>query len=293
MPFVTVENGVDIFYDLIGNGPFKVLMIMGLGTTHRSWLPNVIEISKNYEDYQFCVYDNRGVGQSSTPSGRYSTSQMANDGIKLIDHLGEHWVKPNIVGISMGGMIAQELTLAMIEMGRSVASLSLAVTHAGRSSASYPPLKGVMSLGKSLFCKTPEDRAAVLMDSLYSQEFLISQNSDGKSMREVVTEAYLERVKADPPTRLFGFLGHVSAITTHDVSSERLKTIKESGVPVCIMTGTKDDLVDHSNSLFLNDVLSPQEFIVWEGVGHCCNIEKFVEFNEALVRNFKRSQNKL
>lgn len=62
------------------------------------------------DKYSCLVYDNRGVGDSDKPTGRYSTSEMAHDIIEVIDHLS--WTESrqlHVVGISMGGMIAQEV----------------------------------------------------------------------------------------------------------------------------------------------------------------------------------------
>jgi len=98
----------------------------------------------------------------------------------------------------------------------------------------------------------------------------------------------VERVKADPPSRLTGFIGHVLAVFTHHVDRERLRTMSQSQIPITILTGTNDLLVHHSNSYYLNEILTPAEFIVWEGAGHGVAVEKFAEFNEALIRNFKR-----
>jgi len=288
MPFFEVEEGIKLFYDVIGNGPQKVLMIMGLTTSHRAWLPNVMEILNHSTEYQFCVFDNRGAGQSTVPYGRYTTTMMANDAVKLCEHLGEDFLKPHVVGISMGGMIAQEFTLKWIELGRKLSSLSLCVTHAGRSSALMPPVRGVISMMRSLICRTPEQRAEVLLDTLYSPEFLETEHDDGRKKKDYVTQLYLDRVKADPPSTLSGFVGHISAVFTHDVPTARLEIIKNSGIPILIITGDNDHLVSHQNSLFLKEALNPAEFLLLEGVGHGIHTEKFVQFNEALMRNFQR-----
>lgn len=60
--------------------------------------------------YSCLIFDNRGMGESDKPTIRYSTSEMAKDVLELLDHIG--WTSSrqiHLVGISMGGMIAQEL----------------------------------------------------------------------------------------------------------------------------------------------------------------------------------------
>lgn len=64
----------------------------------------------NGSKYQMLILDNRGSGESDAPKMRYSTSEMALDVLELLDHVG--WTDErqlNVIGISLGGMIAQEL----------------------------------------------------------------------------------------------------------------------------------------------------------------------------------------
>eukprot|EP01103_Thecamoeba_quadrilineata_P010165 TRINITY_DN2116_c0_g1_i2.p2 TRINITY_DN2116_c0_g1~~TRINITY_DN2116_c0_g1_i2.p2 ORF type:complete len:112 (+),score=20.59 TRINITY_DN2116_c0_g1_i2:631-966(+) len=109
-------------------------------------------------------------------------------------------------------------------------------------------------------------------------------------MREFATEAYVKRVNSEPPPRLSGFLGQISAVTTHDVSADKMRKIKDSGVPIMIGTGTDDHLVDYRNSEHLAEVLQPAEFVTWEGAGHGVPMEKFKDFNAAILRNLERGR---
>jgi pimeloyl-ACP methyl ester carboxylesterase len=85
-------------------------------------------VKEHEDEFQICIFDNRGCGRSSCPESKFSTSAMAKDTLDLLDHL--EWEKVHVVGISMGGMISQELALLMLPQER-LASLALAVTHAG------------------------------------------------------------------------------------------------------------------------------------------------------------------
>ncbi|TGO08768.1 hypothetical protein BTUL_0192g00020 [Botrytis tulipae] len=86
---------------------------MGLGSNKSTWQRQTLYFGHERGDkYSSLVFDNRGMGGSDTPILRYSTSEMAKDCVELLDHLG--WTKDrqlNITGVSMGGMIAQELAL--------------------------------------------------------------------------------------------------------------------------------------------------------------------------------------
>lgn len=84
---------------------------MGLGGMKYAWQRQTKDFAHTKGDqYSSLVFDNRGIGDSDKPRFRYSTSEMAKDVVELVDHLG--WTgkrELHIIGISMGGMIAQEL----------------------------------------------------------------------------------------------------------------------------------------------------------------------------------------
>jgi pimeloyl-ACP methyl ester carboxylesterase len=84
---------------------------MGLGGMKYAWQRQTKDFGHTKGDvYSSLVFDNRGIGSSSKPTFRYSTSEMAKDVVELVDHLG--WTDNrslHVIGISMGGMIAQEL----------------------------------------------------------------------------------------------------------------------------------------------------------------------------------------
>jgi predicted alpha/beta-fold hydrolase len=84
---------------------------MGLGGMKYAWQRQTQDFAHTKGDqYSSLVIDNRGIGDSDKPKSRYSTSEMAKDIVELVDHLG--WTNKrelHVIGISMGGMIAQEL----------------------------------------------------------------------------------------------------------------------------------------------------------------------------------------
>ena len=84
---------------------------MGLGTFKSGWQRQSKDFSHDEgSKYSSLIFDNRGIGESDKPLMRYSTSEMAKDAIELIDHVG--WTSErqlHVIGVSMGGMIAQEL----------------------------------------------------------------------------------------------------------------------------------------------------------------------------------------
>ncbi len=123
--FVEV-NGIRCFYQLTGEGDQVVVLIHALGTDHRMWDRQVEALKPHFRVLR---YDVRGHGQTDKPPGPYSLELFARDLAALLDALGI--AAAHLVGLSMGGMIAQTFALSYPER---VKSLVLADT-----SSRYPP----------------------------------------------------------------------------------------------------------------------------------------------------------
>ena len=151
MPYVQIKSpdgNYQIYYQQFPvdvedlDGRPQVLLLMGLGGIHGLW--------KFQVDYlqtfcHVCAMDNRGTGYSGHPSGqaRWTTKRMAEDALAVLDDLG--WKKVHVIGISMGGMIAQELALAVPER---VASLALLATYSSALLA-LPTVAAMIDLARS------------------------------------------------------------------------------------------------------------------------------------------------
>ncbi|BCL38433.1 alpha/beta fold hydrolase [Nostoc sp. MS1] len=117
MPKVHV-NGIDLFYDIKGNGK-PLVLISGLLCDHSYWSLIMPSLTSQY---QVIRLDNRGMGRSSAPDSPYTIRQMADDVAALLDHIGIDRV--HIGGHSMGGQIAQEFVLAYPQKAQSLLLLS-------------------------------------------------------------------------------------------------------------------------------------------------------------------------
>lgn len=90
---------------------------MGLGGIKTTWQRQTKDFGHTQASKYSClIYDNRGIGASDAPLLRYTTSEMARDAVELLDHVGWKDARSvHVVGISMGGMIGQELVRTPID----------------------------------------------------------------------------------------------------------------------------------------------------------------------------------
>src|SRR4029077_21119 len=96
---------IEMYYEEHGSGD-PLLLVMGLAADSTAWMFQLPDFARHYRTI---VFDNRGVGRSSKPAGPYTIHQMADDAAGLLDALDVR--RAHVVGVSMGGMIAQELAL--------------------------------------------------------------------------------------------------------------------------------------------------------------------------------------
>jgi len=116
---VAEANGQQLYYEIHGEGE-PLLCIHGLACDTLAWLPQLAAFSA---EFRTVIFDNRDVGQSSMSQGDYEIADMARDALALADELG--FDSFHLLGVSMGGAIAQEIAIQAPERVR---TLTLAVT---------------------------------------------------------------------------------------------------------------------------------------------------------------------
>src|SRR5579863_498031 len=124
-------GAIDLYYERAGRGA-PLLFISGTGGDLRV-KPNVFD-GPLVKSFDVLAYDQRGLGRSGKPDVAYSMADYADDAAALMDHIG--WPSAKVVGVSFGGMVAQELVL---RHPAKVERLVLACTSpGGAGGASYP-----------------------------------------------------------------------------------------------------------------------------------------------------------
>jgi pimeloyl-ACP methyl ester carboxylesterase len=257
-------NGINICYKVRGQGK-PLVLIMGYSGGQIGWMFQRRAFAKHY---RVITFDNRGVGKTDKPDGAYSIRMMADDTVGLMDYLGIE--KAHILGVSMGGMIAQEI--AINYPGR-VGKLILGCTAAGKNGASGISAVFPEALGLS------EDNTYDDVRSLPIRKVVNSLCSYGFNKchyRWLV--AQLARVFFRFSSQV-GLRGQLEAIMGH-VTFDRLQKISS---PTMVITGTEDRIVTPGSSEELVDVIPGARLVRFEGGSHTFFIEERGRFNREVL----------
>ncbi|KAJ3413897.1 hypothetical protein HDV05_007339 [Chytridiales sp. JEL 0842] len=237
-------------------------------------------------DFQVCIFENRGSGLSSSPKRNYSMSDMAHDALDLITHLGWKDKDVHVVGVSMGGMIAQELALLMDP--KRIKSLTLASTA---SRCRLPPLRN-MGWIMTAFAKIALGLASVkekMPHFLYSQQWLKSPAPSGSgfaSNLEYMLKFHGCRIQSRPPQSFKSALAQLYGILQHNIHPPRLQLLRDRlSIPAMVIHGTEDALVHLRNAWHLAKNIGAR-LVVLEGRAHAVNHEDIDTFNRLLLRQF-------
>lgn len=255
----------NIEYYVEGSGP-PLLMIMGFAGMATAWGEPFLSLLR--QAFTTIRFSNRGTGLSEMPPGPPVTMQlMAADAAGLLDHLGIP--KAHVLGISMGGMIAQELVLASPQRVR---GLVLGCTNCGPLH-SVPAQADVLSkMGQlaTLIQRPAIEQVQEFWKLAVTPHFI-------ETGAEFLAAIASEGLKT-PPT-LAALAQQFAAIQSFD-SYERLPSI---GVPTFIIHGDEDLLVPVPNAAILQERIPGSQVHIVEGVGHMFFWEKPEESAVAIV----------
>ncbi len=259
----TVEsNGIEIYYEEHGSGE-PLLLIMGWGGNAATWHPQLAGLA---EQFRVITFDNRGVGRSSSPEGPYSAPQMAEDVVGLLDALEVR--RAHVFGISMGGMIAQELA---IEHPRRVDKLILGCTTPGSCRAA-----GVARLHSDISSFRDSDGQGSLEWLSDFLKRLWTEDAVMKSTSEL--QDFVLSLIRFPPTA-HGLRNQADAVLGHD-AYDRLDQIRHRTL---VMTGDEDMLIDPKNSEILAKRIPDAQLLIFKGLRHAFHLERPDLSNNAII----------
>lgn len=269
MPTVQT-NDIHLYYEEHGEGE-PLLLIMGWGGNASTWTPQITGLTDHVRVISF---DNRGVGRSSAPDEPYTTCQMAADTLGLLDALEVS--SAHIFGVSLGGMIAQELAIRHPERVR---SLVLGCTSPGgpQASGAEKLQAGVSELQEVVSNGIPDvEWFSEFMKLLWTEEALSRSES---SLQDFV----LSLIRYPPTPQ--GLRNQALAAVAHD-AFDRLSAIR---CPTLVMTGAEDELIPPRNSGILADHIPNAELRAFPGLRHAFHLEAADQVNSLIVNFIKRT----
>lgn len=267
MPTAKV-NGINISYKVEGQDE-PLVMIMGIAATRTAWMLQTTAFKKRY---RVVTFDNRGVGKSDKPSGHYSIRMMADDTVGLMDHLGID--KAHILGMSMGGMIAQELA---INYPKRVLKLVLACTFARRDESGGLAPEFPEALGFTGRYSEDDIRKVSVVRMIIALTRLAFNNPLLSATINALMQAQVIR------TGTAGLLGQAEAILRHD-TADRLQLVN---TPTLVITGTRDRIISPRSSEVIAKLIPHARLVKVEGGSHAFFIEMEGRFNREILKFLK------
>ena len=246
MPFIQ-NQGARIYWDELGQGE-PVLLIMGLAYPSDMWYRTRPVLAAKYRTI---AIDNRGIARSDMPPGPYPIALMAADALAVLDAAGVQ--SAHVYGISMGGMIAQALTLANPQRVR---SLILGCTAAGGPTAiQADPEVGQMLMARGVM--TPEEAAEAAIPFIYDASTPRSRIDEDLNVRRPwlpKPEAYMAQLQGILAWEAYSRLPQITAPTLviHGVN-DRLVPVGNGKLIASRIPGAKLVLLEHASHIFPTD----------------------------------------
>src|SRR3954462_15773951 len=213
-----------LHFESAGEGP-AVLLIMGLGLPGDAWWRTVPVLARSL---RVVTFDNRGCGRSERPAGGLTLAGMAADAVSVLD--AAEIARAHVYGISMGGMIAQELALRYPER---VDALVLGATSAGGGAATPPDRETLAFLTRRATVPDEEGRWASV-PYVYSER---TRRLGGERIGEDFAHRFSHVFNAN------GYRAQLAAALGHDTSA-RVGAIK---APTLVLHGSEDRMVPPAN----------------------------------------------
>lgn len=231
-------------YWVEGEGP-PVLLVMGFGMRGEIWRPQIDHLKRKH---QVAFYDARGIGDSEH-GWATSMHTHADDALRVLDALG--WARAHLVGVSMGGMVAQHLAL---RASPRFLTLSLIATHSGGPTAVIPTARG-LRLFLRVNTSSGADRIRALSHLLYPESFADgAADAVGDRVREIAgVRAPLKTVVAQ-----------LVSVMRHDTRRD----LRRLAIPTLVIKPEQDILVRPQHNERLARLIPDAELVSFAEAGH-------------------------
>ena len=245
MPTLEID-GTDIYYERRGSGE-PMLLIQGLGGNSLHWGDGFLDALQ--DGFELILYDHRGAGRSGQLEGECSIARLATDAAAVLDTLQVE--SAHVVGISMSGMVAQELTLAHPERVR---TLTLGCSFPGGPEAKMTDQEVVGQIAEAVLSGDGERAIRVGYDVMIAPAYAADPAN---------YEVYA-KVAAQYPAPIPTLMGQLSAILGHDTSAR----LADISVPTLVVHGTADRLLESVNGELLARLIPGARLELLDGAGH-------------------------
>jgi len=245
MPIARIGE-LELDYERSGSGP-PLLLIMGMSGTALHWGDAFLEPLRR--DFEVIAYDHRGVGASSRLEGALTITQLARDAAGLLGALG--LTQAHVLGISMGGMVAQELALAHPEQVR---TLTLGCTYCGGPGSSLTDPAVWQGLAEAMMSGDRERALHAAFAANVSAEMAADPEAYARF------RAIADRREVAVPV----IMAQLQACAAHDTYA-RLPRLQ---MPTLVVHGTADRILPFSNGELIASRIAHAQLEVLEGIGH-------------------------
>ncbi|KZL73125.1 glycylpeptide N-tetradecanoyltransferase [Colletotrichum tofieldiae] len=280
----------NIAWEIHGHGPAKIIFVMGLAGLKTSWQRQTKYFGHDKASrYSVLIFDNRGMGESDVPYCRYTTSSMAQDVLEVLAHVG--WTAPrsvHLVGISMGGMISQEIAFASPSLFSSVTFLCTAPWIENTK----PFVENLKDRASMLIPKTADRSIADTALKLFPADWLVMPDEAAELPNDATPgcgpadggQGYgrfdsnyqrfqaQELVKRNTPGlfTIRGFVQQLVAAGWHNKSPAQLRQLGDAvgRERIAVIHGTADFMIDVHHGKLLAKHLEPGVVEIVEGMGH-------------------------
>jgi pimeloyl-ACP methyl ester carboxylesterase len=243
---------IELSYDRAGDGP-PLLLIMGMSGTKHHWGESLIQELQH--DFDTIVYDHRDAGDSTRTGRPFTIADLAEDAAGLLTALEVD--SAHVMGISMGGMIAQELALAHADCMR---SLTLGCTYCGG--------EGSMLASEGVMRKLAEAMSSGDRERAIRASWEVNVSPGFAADEDAWVRFRAIGMRYGLPVEVI--MRQMQAIAGHDTSAR----LPQVYTPTLVVHGTLDQLLPVQNGHMIAGLIPDSRLEIFEGVGHMFFLEK-------------------
>jgi 3-oxoadipate enol-lactonase len=236
---------VELYFEDTGGSGSPVLLIMGLGMNATGWWRTAPVLAQ--AGFRVIAFDNRGVGRSERLPGPYTVGEMAADAVSVLDEAGVE--AAHVYGISLGGMIAQEVALGWPERVR---ALVLGATTAG-GELLVPADEAVNAFVRLRAQMTAEHAVWASVPINYARR---TRLEGGDRIAQDVAQRLRYPVEAEY------YSAQLAAAHSHAAG------VADIRAPTLVVHGDEDVLIPPANGERLAELIPGAELSLWRGAAH-------------------------